>query len=211
MHELTLALRRLKSSKAPGPDGLVVELYKHAPYTLRMYLLDHYNLCLSTAAVPSGWLFSEEMVMIVKNYSEDTRLLSNYCPISKANNSYKMFASMLQSRLSHHLDDRIRHTQYDFRKIDLPLNLYTYYDVCLQLMKDRLLHSMHYSLIVPHHSDVHNEYFRIPNTQKVLSVHSTHSVVWMDNTLLYRKIRVSAQSKPYWQTILHKPSKPNST
>ena len=41
MHELTLALRKLKSSKAPGPNGQEGELYKHARYILRMYLLDH--------------------------------------------------------------------------------------------------------------------------------------------------------------------------
>ena len=97
MHELTLALRRLRSSKAAGPDGIVGELYKHATYILRMYLLDHYNQCLASATVPTDWLFSE-VVMIVRNYSKDTRLLS------------------IQSRLSHLLDDRIRPTQFGFRK-----------------------------------------------------------------------------------------------
>ena len=96
---------------------LMAELYKHAPYILRMYLLDHYNQCLSSASVPTDWLFSE-VVMIVKNYSKDTRLPSNYRPISLTNISYKIFASMLQSRLSHLLDDRIRPTQFGFRKID---------------------------------------------------------------------------------------------
>ena len=37
MHELNLALRKIKSAKAPGPNKLVGELYKHAPYILRMY------------------------------------------------------------------------------------------------------------------------------------------------------------------------------
>ena len=64
MHELTLALRKLKHSKAPGPNGQVGEFYKHAPYILRMYLLDHFNHCLHTATVPSDWLFSE-VVMII--------------------------------------------------------------------------------------------------------------------------------------------------
>ena len=115
MHELNLALRRIKSVKAPGPDGLVGEVYKHAPYILRMYLLDHYNLCFSTKQVPPSWLFSE-VVMIIKNYQKDTRSLSNYRPISLTNISYKIFASMLQSRLSHYLDSRIRPTQFGFRK-----------------------------------------------------------------------------------------------
>ena len=70
MHELNLAMRKIKSAKAPGPNGLVGELFKHAPYILRMYLLEHYNHCFGTKQVPSSWLFSE-VVMIVKNYQED--------------------------------------------------------------------------------------------------------------------------------------------
>ena len=110
-----IALRKIKSAKAPGPNGLVGELYKHAPYILRMYLLDHYNHCFSSKQVPSSWLFSE-VVMTVKNYQKDIRTHSNYRPISLTNISYKIFASMLQSRLSHYLDSRIRPTQFGFRK-----------------------------------------------------------------------------------------------
>ena len=90
MHELNLALRKIKSAKAPGPNALVGELYKHAPYILRMYLLDHYNHCSETKQVPSSWLFSE-VVMIVKNYQKDTRSLCNYRPISLINISYNFF------------------------------------------------------------------------------------------------------------------------
>ena len=63
----------------------------------------------------------------------------------------------------------------------------------------------------PHHSDIHNDYFRIPNSQEVLSVHSTQSVVWMDNTLLYRQVKANARHRSGWKKILHKPSKPNSS
>ena len=115
MHELNLALRKLKSAKAPGPNGLVGDIYEHAPYILRMYLLDHYNLCFATKQVPPSWLFSE-VVMIVKNYQKDTRSLFNDRPISLTNISYKLFASMIQSRLSHYLDERIRPTEFGFRK-----------------------------------------------------------------------------------------------
>ena len=54
--------------------------------------------------------------MIVKTYQKDTRSLSNYRPISFTNILYKFCASMLQSRLSHYLDSRIRPTQFGFRK-----------------------------------------------------------------------------------------------
>ena len=72
-------------------------------------------IALSSKEVPSSWLYSE-VVMIVKNYQEDTRSLSNYRPISLTNISYKIFASMVQSRLSRCLDNRIRPTQFGFHK-----------------------------------------------------------------------------------------------
>ena len=63
----------------------------------------------------------------------------------------------------------------------------------------------------PHHTDIHNEYFRIPTSQEVLSVHSTHSVVWIDNTLLYRKVRSNALDRAAWNKVLRKPIKQHST
>ena len=54
--------------------------------------------------------------MILKNTQKDSRLLSNYRPISLTNISYKIFASMLQHKLQHHLDPRVRDRQFGFRK-----------------------------------------------------------------------------------------------
>ena len=54
--------------------------------------------------------------MILKNTQKDSRLLSNYRPISLTNISYKIFASMLQHKLQRHLDPRVRDRQFGFRK-----------------------------------------------------------------------------------------------
>ena len=115
MADLDAALRRLKPGKSPGPNEIPGELYKHAPYILKLFLLDHYNQCFETREVPATWLFSE-VVMLVKDHKKDTRLLSNYRPISLTNISYKIFASMLQHRLELFFDDKIRPTQFGFRK-----------------------------------------------------------------------------------------------
>ena len=34
----------------------------------------------------------------------------------------------------------------------------------------------------PHHTEIDNEYFRIRNSQEVLAIHPTHSVVWINYT-----------------------------
>ena len=115
MQNLNAALRKLKRGKASGPNGLACEIYKHAPYVLKSFMLEHYNQCLEQAVVPDSWMLSE-VVMIIKNHAKDTRSLSNYRPISLTNISYKIFASMLQTRLEYYLDDRIRDRQFGFRK-----------------------------------------------------------------------------------------------
>ena len=53
--------------------------------------------------------------MLVKKIQQDTRDLSNYRPISLTNTMYKIFASLIQQRLSHFFDERIRSTQFGFR------------------------------------------------------------------------------------------------
>ena len=114
MEELNIVLRALGKRKAAGPDAIPAELLQGAPYILRLYLLDHYNHCFQTGQAPSSWLHSE-VVMLVKNYQKDTKLLSNYRPISLTNTMYKIYASLLQKRLAAHFDHRLRPTQFGFR------------------------------------------------------------------------------------------------
>ena len=45
LDELNLAISRLKSNKAPGPDGLPSELYKWLDEDNRTTLLRHLNKC----------------------------------------------------------------------------------------------------------------------------------------------------------------------
>ena len=53
--------------------------------------------------------------MLIKKLQHDTRDLSNYRPISLTNTMYKIYASLVQKRLSHFFDSRIRSTQFGFR------------------------------------------------------------------------------------------------
>ena len=46
----------------------------------------------------------------------DTNKFDNYRPISLLNTLYKLFAAILQRRISETLDKHVQHTQYGFRK-----------------------------------------------------------------------------------------------
>ena len=71
---------------------------------LNLFLLDHFNHCLSTSSAPDSGALSE-VVMIVKKAQGDTRDLFNYRPISLTSTMYNIFASLLQKRLPSHFDD----------------------------------------------------------------------------------------------------------
>ena len=114
MAELNIVLRSLSRGRAPGPDTITTDMLKGSPYILKLFLLDHYNHCLATSTTPDSWALSE-VIMLVKKIQLDTRDLSNYRPISLTNSMYKLFASLIQKRLSHFFDDRIRSTQFGFR------------------------------------------------------------------------------------------------
>ena len=114
MAELNIVLRSLSRGRAPGPDSITTEMLKGSPYILKLFLLDHSNHCVATSSTSDSWALSE-VVMLVKKIQNDTRDLSNYHPISLTNSMCKIFASLMQKRLSHHFDDRIRSTQFGFR------------------------------------------------------------------------------------------------
>ena len=103
MSELNIVLRSLSAGRAPGPDTISADMIKCSPYILKLFLLDHFNHFLSTSTVPDSWALSE-VFMLVKKIQQDTRDLTNYRPISLTNTMYKIFASLLQKRLSFRFD-----------------------------------------------------------------------------------------------------------
>ena len=114
MTDLHIALRRLKSRKAPGPDRVGADLYKLLPFAMRRLLLEYFNSCFLSASAPDHWKLAR-VVMIFKGGSKNSRLPSSYRPISLANSIYKVYAALLQSRLALHFDHRISDFQYGFR------------------------------------------------------------------------------------------------
>ena len=59
----------------------------------------------------------------------------------------------------------------------------------------------------PVHSDIHNFYFEIPSASSVRTAHAGQSLVWMDNTLLYRQSKQFAADRNRWATLIHKPTR----
>ena len=63
--ELSIAIRLLKSHKAPDPDGIPVEVLKVIASRCPKILLDTYNVCLREGVFSSRWK-RERLVLISK-------------------------------------------------------------------------------------------------------------------------------------------------
>ena len=59
----------------------------------------------------------------------------------------------------------------------------------------------------PSHYDITHSYFRIPNIISVRSSHISNSLIWMDNTSLYRRILPATQNRRKRACCVNKPPK----
>ena len=113
MDELRDIVKQLKRRKAPGPDEIPTELIKE---------MNEENLDKILALLNTWWReenIEEEdlkarVVLIFKK--GDSNKFENYRPISLLNTLYKIFAAILQRRISSTLDRHLQKTQYGFRK-----------------------------------------------------------------------------------------------
>ena len=113
--ELSACLKNLSTGRAAGPDTIPAELVRMAPYSVRVFLLSHYNKCLTQGAVPDAWLLSD-VVMLIKDARKDPLSLDNHRAICLTDVFYKVYASLLQRRLAMYIDPRIRDNQFGFRR-----------------------------------------------------------------------------------------------
>ena len=114
MEELQTALAKVRKGRAAGPDGMRSDVVRLLDYYGEQQLLDLYNQCLITKTVPKKW--KEAIAVSFYKGKGDDADASNYRPISLLNTTYKVYAAMIQDRLSSRYDKRLRKTQYGFRK-----------------------------------------------------------------------------------------------
>ncbi|CAF4951987.1 unnamed protein product [Pieris macdunnoughi] len=95
-------IRKLKTDKSPRPDGIQNEVLKAGITLLTSPLTYLFNEVLNTGQVPTQWRKSDIVLLYKKGDPED---ISNYRPISLLSSVYKIFMSILQSRLGPTIDN----------------------------------------------------------------------------------------------------------
>ena len=102
LHELQTALRKLKTRKSPGPDGITNEMLKHLGSTATLKLLEVFNHSWETGDLAQVW---REAIMIpVLKKGKDKKKAASYRPISLTSCVIKTLERMVNQRLLWYLE-----------------------------------------------------------------------------------------------------------
>ena len=94
-------IRKMKTNKAPGPDGLKTELYKEMTGSKAFIknLTNGLNKALQEGDIPRGWKMSNTTLIPKK----DKPIANEFRPIALLNTSYKIFMGAIREKLEAHL------------------------------------------------------------------------------------------------------------
>jgi len=109
--ELYHALKQMAKGRSPGPDGITVDFFCQYWNLIGSDFTDMVHQAVSQGHLPSG-MTSGTIALIFK--AGDCADLSNWCPITLLNVSYKIIAKALQIRLQPLLHDVISMEQFAF-------------------------------------------------------------------------------------------------
>ena len=113
--EVQEAIRGLKVSKAPGPNGIPNRALKHLPQRAVSLLVLIFNAILLTHHFPTAWKHAR--VLTILNPGKDPALPSSCRPISLLDTIGKLFEKILLGRILHEVSVRglMRDEQFGFR------------------------------------------------------------------------------------------------
>ena len=113
MEELETAMEKLKNRRAPGTDGLNMELFKYGSQKLKRRLIQLFNDIWSLGYIPNDWKIAK-IINIYKNGDRNNR--GNYRGISLLNTAYKIYATIIKNKLQPYAEKVILEPQCGFRK-----------------------------------------------------------------------------------------------
>lgn len=97
IEEIRKAVRKMKTGKAAGPDGIPMEYLKAMGEDNTREVLSFINRWYEAEEIPQDILEAQVVLIFKKGDASD---LANYRPISLLNAVYKVLASMIQTRLA---------------------------------------------------------------------------------------------------------------
>ena len=95
-------ITNLDSSKASGPDCILVVVLKNCELELSYILAKLFNMCLRESCFPDCWKISS-VVPVSKNVGERSTA-KNYRPVSLLSLVSKVFEKLINNRIVNHLE-----------------------------------------------------------------------------------------------------------
>ena len=131
--EIMEALKKQKNGKAPGPDGLPAEYYKEPEEVLFQPFKKLLEYVEEEGKLPATW--TEATISLIHKENTEGKEIQNYRPISLLNVDYKIYATILATRMKRILIHLIHQDQSGFlpkrhmkNNIRIVLNSLEYYE-----------------------------------------------------------------------------------
>lgn len=102
----------MKSGKAPGPDGFIIEFYKMFSGKLSPTLKEVFKEIIEQKFLPPT--MSQAIITVVHKKGKDRLKCDSYRPISLLSNDYKILAKVLAVRLNPVMQSIIHQDQTGF-------------------------------------------------------------------------------------------------
>jgi sorting nexin-29 len=110
--EINKIIKNLKSNKAVGPDDILPEIIKNGSFPLKQKIYQIIVKIWKQEKIPSEW---SEGILCPIYKKGDRKQCNNYRGISLRNITYKIFAILLDNRLSEIIEPEIGSYQMGFR------------------------------------------------------------------------------------------------
>lgn len=110
--DLNAAINCMNSGKAPGPDGLPIDIYKIFCDKLITPMIDMINESFNIGELPSS--LRSALITVIPKPGKDPTKCGSYRPISLLNSDTKIIAKVLASRLDKYLPSLIDPDQNGF-------------------------------------------------------------------------------------------------
>lgn len=110
--EIEQAIKQIKSGKAPGPDGFIIEFYKTFSHKLSPIFKKVFIEITEQKSLPPT--MSQAIITVIHKKGKDPLKCDSYRPISLLSNDYKILAKILAARLNPVIQTLIHQDQTGF-------------------------------------------------------------------------------------------------
>ena len=110
--EVQHAVKQMKNNKAPGDDGVVIDIVKEGGEVLFKQLSRLFTNCMRQRTTPKEW---NNAIIILLHKKGDVKDINNYRPISLLSHMCKLFTKVIKNRIEKQLDINQAREQAGFR------------------------------------------------------------------------------------------------